>query len=622
MKNLHRTSLQNFAASVLIVAFAMFSYCASAQDNKTPKQKKKRNIFGTLMNAISKSAPDTVAIKKGLKTSNSQVPYFPYRGKIIRNIYVKRFGFEISFTDTTRRIVYFGTKLLNELHADTKEWQIRNELFIKENTPLNPYMVAENERYLRSRNYIQDARIIVDPIRGNADSVDVTVVTKDLFSISGEINDFSPGKIKAMVGDANVMGMGQRLQFTGLYEKRRHPKFAYQGLYSKDNIDNSFVTATVAYTKINNNLSGAANDEHGYYLRLDRPLYSQFAHFAGGLIVGTNQSNNDYLKPDSFFYKYRYNIFDGWVGYNLRGHKFLGNTKLKDHQFISIRYLNNHFTKVPFQIGDTFNQLYNDKQAFLGSITFFRQDFYKTNYIYGFGTTEDVPYGYNVALTAGWYKQLNLSRAYAGLDANRYIVNSNGDFYQYFIRAGGYFHEKKIEDAGLLLGVSVFSRLFQFNSLKLRQYVRLNYTRQFDRTTFDPLKINNPFGLRYFYYDSVYGTRRVSLHSETFFFLKYKLFGFQFATFSFADVSLLTPENRGLTKSNFYSGLGGGVRARNENLIFGTMELRAIYFPRHPGPVNPFNITFTANLLFRYNTNYVRPPDVLQLNADYANNIY
>jgi len=37
----------------------------------------------------------------------------------------------------------------------------------------------------------------------------------------------------------------------------------------------------------------------------------------------------------------------------------------------------------------------------VGQFTFFRQDFYKTNYIYGFGTTEDVPQGYNVAVTFG-----------------------------------------------------------------------------------------------------------------------------------------------------------------------------------------------------------------------------
>ncbi len=574
------------------------------------------------MNAISKSAPDTIAIKKGLKTSKSQVPYLPFQGRIIRHINVKRYGFEISFADTTRRIMYFGTQLLNRIHEDTKEWQVRNELFIKENTPLNPYMLAENERYLRSLDYIQDARILVNSIPGNTDSVDVVVITKDLFSLSGEINDLSTNKIEAMVSDADVLGMGQRVQFTGLYEKERHPKFAYEVLYSKNNIKNSFITGTIAYSKINNNLNGDATDEHGFYLSLDRPLYSQFAHFAGGLTVGTNQSSNDYLKPDSFFYKYRYNVFDGWLGYNFRVHKFLHNPKLKDHQFISLRYFKNNFTQVPFQIGNGYNQLYNDREALLGSVTFFRQDFYKTNYIYGFGTTEDVPYGYNIAVTGGWYKQLHLSRPYFGLDANRYLVNSNGDFYQYFIRAGGFLNEKKMEDAGLLLGVSVFSRLIQFNTLKLRQYVRLNYTRQFNRTTFDPLKINNPFGLRYFDPDSVYGSRRISLHSETFFFLKYKLFGFQFAPFTFADISFLTPEKASFLKSDVYTGIGGGIRTRNENLIFGTMELRGIYFPRQKNNFEHFKIMFTANLQFRYNTSYVRPPDIVQLNSDYSNNIY
>ena len=86
----------------------------------------------------------------------------------------------------------------------------------------------------------------------------------------------------------------------------------------------------------------------------------------------------------------------------------------------------------------------------LAQFTFFKQEYYKTNYIFGFGTTEDIPYGYNIALTCGWYKQSYLSRPYAGVDANRYMVYNKGDIVQYFLSAGTFLNKGKWQDAGML----------------------------------------------------------------------------------------------------------------------------------------------------------------------------
>ena len=258
----------------------------------------------------------------------------------------------------------------------------------------------------------------------------------------------------------------------------------------------------------------------------------------------------------------------------------------------------------------------------LAQFTFFSQTFYKANYIYGFGITEDIPYGYNIALTSGWYKQLNLERFYTGVDANRYIVTYRGNVMQYFLRTGTFFNKGKFQDAAVLAGISMFSRVFFHKNLRIRQYLRLSYTKQFNRIGLEPLGINNTFGLRYFRIDSVSGNQRISLHTESFFFLKYKLLGFKFAPFVFGDAALLTPKFESLSKTGFYYGLGGGLRIRNENVILGTIELRFIYFPRNSQQSNVFKLTFNSNIRFRYNSNYVKAPDIIQLNSDYNNSIY
>ncbi len=219
---------------------------------------------------------------------------------------------------------------------------------------------------------------------------------------------------------------------------------------------------------------------------------------------------------------------------------------MRDRKFVSFRYFKNNFTQLPDQIGNHFNQKYNDKQGAIGQFTFFKQNFYKTNYIYGFGTTEDVPTGYNVAITSGWYQQLELSRAYAGIDANFYRFSRKGDFIQYFFRTGGFVNKGKTEDAGVLHGHQRFQPVvhlpqFQNAAIHAAELYKANQPH-----TLDQLKINNPFGIRYFGSDSALGDRRISLHGETFTFFKYKLFGFQFSPFVFQDVSVLTPEQKRL----------------------------------------------------------------------------
>ncbi|HEY6083208.1 MAG TPA: hypothetical protein VIU45_07100, partial [Chitinophagaceae bacterium] len=329
-----------------------------------------------------------------------------------------------------------------------------------------------------------------------------------------------------------------------------------------------------------------------------------------------NYSENVFHKPDSLFYDYAYNVYDGWAGYNIGTKKLLeSNNSIRDRRFLALRYMKDKFFQKPYQIGENYDPVYNDKQALLAQLTFFRQDFYKTNYIYGFGTTEDVPYGYNVAIIAGWYKQLDLKRPYAGIDANRYIVTDKGDFIQYFLRTGSFLEKGKLQDAGVLLAANMYSRLFLFHTFKIRQYLQASYTRLFNRITYMPLKINNPYGLEYFNSDSITGAQRISLYAETFLFTNYKLLGFKFAPFAFGNLSLLTPEHENFSRSDLYTGIGGGLRTRNENLAFGTIELRLIYFPRKTIFSNPFQLTLNTDIRFRFNRTYVKAPDFIQLNT-------
>ncbi len=604
--------------TVTCLLFICFN--TSAQLKDTLNEAKRNNIFHYALRFLKRNSADTNT-QQGLLTTKSEEAFTPYNGKIIRHILINRYGFEKTFTDTAKVINYSGTRLLNKLHKNTREWAIRDALFIKENTQLVAYRLADNERYLRSLDYVQDARILVTPVENTIDSVDIYVVTKDFFSLNGEVNNLSPGKFKGKIGDVNLFGAAQNLQASILIQKDRNPTAGAGLMYTKYNIKNSFIDASAGFTTINGDLRDGTNDEHATYFSLQRNLISQYSHVAGGVTAGFYKSYNSYSRPTDIFYDYKYTVFDAWIGYNLGVKKFIKNPTRKDKQFISFRYLNTNFKNTPEQVAGTLNFRFNDREAWLAQFTFFKQEYYKTNYIFGFGTTEDIPYGYNIAFTSGYYKQANLSRPYAGIDANRYKIYAKGHIVQYFLRAGTFWNKSKIQDASLLFGASGFSKLFLFDNFKLRQYEQLSFARQYYRNGLDPLSINNTFGIRYFRDDSVRGNQRISLHSESISFINYKMFGFKFSPFAFADVTALTPE-KDFSRTGWYYGVGGGLRLRNENLVFRTVELRGVFFPRKANQRNSFAAFLRINIQFRYNSNYVRAPDIIQLNNDYQNNVF
>lgn len=624
------TNRKTLLAALLSVLFSALFCASSLAQNKgdTVPAAHKKSLFGRWIkkgyNAVRRSHPRDTVDQTAAYHSRIENYYQPYAGKIIRNIEVRQFGFEKSFSDTATRIRYFGTNILNNLHANSKPWVIRNNLFIRKNQPLSPSIVADNERYLRSLNFIRDARILVKTISPDADSVDLLVVTKDLFSLTGAMSNFDLSHQQVSVGDENLFGLGQSLELTGLHDPERAPKYGMAINYKKYNVLNSFIDVGGGYADIGRNLYNRRKNETSYYLNLEKPLYSQYARTFGFLHLRNAWSVHNFEpfpEPDSTFYKYHYKMLDASFGYNFGARRHLQSDVVPLRKVISFRYFNYNFKESPEQFAGRYVANLNDRQAFLTQFTLFKQKFFKTSYILGFGATEDIPYGYNISLTGGWYRIKDLSRPYIGLDANRYAYTAKGDIVQWFLRAGSFFHEG-FEDGCILMGSSYYSRLIMMRRMKIRQFMRLSYTSQFNTSIAEPLRINNAFGLQDFRQDSIQAKRRLTLRSETVFFAPGKVFGFSYAPFLTGDFSLLEPTLESIDPSHFYYGIGGGIRTRNENLVFGTIELKAIYFPRKIIGQSQFKIGITTNLRFRYNSSYVSAPDFVQNNNDIRNDIF
>lgn len=542
----------------------------------------------------------------------SEKSFMPWQGKIIRNIIVEQIGFERNFYDTTRqsRMKRFA-RLGNRLHTNTREQMIRDNLFIRTGKPLDPFKLADNERYLRDLDFMLDATITVKPLEHTSDSVDLIVFTRDVFSIGGSFSPRSTDRYRFGIYDVNVAGFAQRLELNGIYDASRNPETGYQVLYNKTSVAGSLINATLSYTELGNGARLGGENENAVFLKLDRPLVSPYTRLAGGLEISRNWAVNLYNKSEADFRQYRYNLTDFWVGYNLGIRNRLAN---RGRHFVGIRVFDQHFLKRPDQLIEQDNPVYNNQTYWLGEVSFFKQNFYKTRYIYGFGRTEDLPYGRQLTLVAGRIRQLNLTRPYLGASFTKSMVRRNGDFTTLSLNAGGFLRNQGFEDVALTGQASFFSRIVEWRNNKIRQSLSVSYSALLKQQTLLPLTLRSDLGLRSFPADSLLGNQRFSFQTETLLFTPASVLGFRLAPLVFAGAGLVAKESEVLFRQPAWVALGAGLRTRNENLVFGTIELRLFYFPRTTEGISNFRVSLSSNLQVKYTAGFVKKPQMVRYN--------
>ncbi|MFN8341340.1 MAG: hypothetical protein U0V64_06710 [Cyclobacteriaceae bacterium] len=576
------------------------------QQTDSTLQVKKSRIVRSFMGMISHEegeAPDPINMR-------SEDLYRPYEGAIVRRIIIQHLGFERILTDTTQRFQTLIAQVANGLHADTRNFAIRQNLFVKEGRPLDAYGVADNERTLRTLPFVMDARIYVKSIPYTTDSVDLVVVTRDVFSIGASFEPDLPNRYQFSLEDNNLMGMGQRIRYGGLVQTNRNPHWGHELFYQKTNLMGSFVDATVGFTQTNSGPSIGRENETSYYLRLNRTLYHPLVRWAGGVEVSNNFSTNVFMKPDTAFAHYRYNLQDYWAGYSFGHSRHPGDLRQdRTRNFIAVRGFQQFFYHTPdIELKGPDKFIYRTRVALLGQLTFFRQDYYKTQYVVGFGRTEDIPYGYRFSLTAGWEKELDIARPYAGAELYYNKVYRNGAIWTYTAKLATYHHEGGLQDGLLSAGLKRYSRLYTIGRMKARHQSETSVAALFNQRLKPGLDIRDGNGITAFRPDSLSGTRKITLSEEAVLFTYWKVLGFHLAPIIRVDLALINHTLPSVSTDNLYAGFSAGLRARNENLIFNTVEARVFYFPKVTERLSPVSFQFTTNLLIRYPTNLVSRP--------------
>ncbi|MDR6968585.1 hypothetical protein J2X31_002608 [Flavobacterium arsenatis] len=519
--------------------------------------------------------------------------YKNYEGRIVRNIEIQTldpFGFSIS--DTTRKARNWTERTGNRIHIKTNRLAIKNLLLIKRNRPLDSLLVKESERLVRSQRYVREVVITAEPVSKNSDSVDVFIRVLDSWSIIPKISA-STSRTNIEITERNFLGSGH--EFSNRFINRNEDgKNAYRMIYIVPNIMNTFIRTTVSYEQdLDNN--------YGKILGLERPFYSPFARWAGGVYFDQVFRKDTLQSPEGNYaiQNFKYDSQDFWGGHSFR--IFKGNTEddRTSNLITSARYLNVNYKQRPTIAYDSIN-FYSDEKFYLGGIGISSRQFVEDEYLFNYGIIEDVPVGKIYGITGGYQIKNGVGRMYGGARA------SYGNYFKWGYLStnfeyGTFFRDSKPEQTAFSFQANYFTNLIQLGDRwKMRQFIKPQLIIGTNRlqSTGDYLTINenshfqsnfgagnigrNGSGIPGFN-SAVYGTKKAVLALQTQFYSPWDLWGFRLNPYFNFTAAMLGSDEIGLTQSKLYSSVGVGLIISNDFLVFNSFQFSLSYYPSIPG---------------------------------------
>jgi hypothetical protein len=535
----------------------------------------------------------------------SEYPFLGFSGKTIRSIHIQKldvFGEFITDTGFVARssLEKFG----NNIHIKTKDYVIRSNLLFKANDTINPYTIADNERLLRQLPFIEDAKIFVLPDLIDTSLVDVVVVTKDVWSLAFDAKFFGLGRSKMSIYDVNLFGQGQYLRHTFNNNFRKKNSFQYEeGLYRVENILGSFITGYLRYSDKDN--------KKQYSVDLSRTFVTPATKYAGGMDFSKNELTKSVLmsnKGDTAYYKVRYDSLDVWAGraFVLKsGELFKNRLRL----VVAARYINKRYFKRPPVFASSDENYYN-RNMMLGSLALISQDYYTGNLIYNFGRTEDIPYGNLFAVSVGRNIDDYNKQLYTGFKLGKAFFDDASGYYNATVNIGGYLNNTALNNGVLKLDMDYFTNLYSsdFTRIKFRHFATINYMIGIKQPEDAFIRFTGLDGIRGFSKDSLQGKHRLSVNLESVAFTPLEVVGFHFSMFGFVDMGWIGTNSKFILSQPMYTGLGCGIRIRNENLIFKTFQIRFAWYPKAAYSSSHSVLQISGEESYRFdNMNYTGP---------------
>jgi len=593
---------------IVIYLFGQFLFAPTVYAQTNLIEKAKKAITGK---AASMTDSTKTKLLNQIRTLNS------YAGKRINSITIEQHDFLTSIDSKDSKMKDLFSKIGNRLQSNSNTRAIRENLFFSEWNIFDPSIIAYNEKWLRDLSYIQDAKItaIVTPYDTN--QVDIIVVTKDLFNYGGEVLIHNNG-YSAKINNINLFGTGNSIQLIQNFENQRTPKSGWGYDIGLSNLLGSFISINAGMNQFGNNLANNVLSARKNYISVQRPLLHPNSKWLGGMeFLETVNENVFPGKWDTIFdQQLNYNLKhkDIWVGYQLSKQKKQINLN-EYRQFIQYRHLENNFKERPIDYVLQLDRSYQNLNADFISYTLVTQSVYRTRYVYGLGRYEDLPIGRSYTLTTGRYKIEADKTPYLVFKFEQYQLSKKENYTHIIANIASSYIHQSLQDFRFLASLEQFSKLkYLNNGYGYRQIINLSFTQTLKNKYNEALRINSIYGIPQLNREQIKGGTRISGNWETVLYNNRPILGFKSAPFVFGNLTYIRTLGDPILKGDIYTAIGTGMRVRNENLVFGTIELKGFYFPRTNQQLSPWNFSLITNLRYKYNSNIVEKPNYVEIN--------
>jgi hypothetical protein len=461
----------------------------------------------------------------------------------------------------------------NRVHYPTRSWIIRNKLLFRRGDTLNAFDVSESERLLRQSAYLRDVKIVVDSV--GKDSVDVNVITQDVWSLNGGASG-SPLKMKGSVygSDINILGLGQKFESKFWYDPAIFHQWKYSGRFSVPEIGSSFISGEAHYyTEDRNRVTGFS---------FNRPFFSTIASWGGGLSVDFMRNYYSVgLSPELTLTGYQQvQSQDAWLGYAFHPQSRNALYERKSQVVISGRVSNLNYVDKSYYAVEM-REHFPDEQMYLGTVAYSFREYYQDRFIFGFGRTEDIPEGFLLSVTGGANQTYFYKRGYGGAKVSYGKNHSAFGYMDMSLEAGGFMRSlhSDIEQGVVAAQVLYFTNMVPVNRWFIRQFVWNRLAYGINRRPGELLNVDKGDGLRVLSSERFRGTQKLTTNYEIDFFTPYKPLDFQMVGVLFADFALIGTQEQSMFNNRLLQGYGIGLRLKNERLVFNTFQISLHYYP-------------------------------------------
>jgi hypothetical protein len=538
-------------------------YEFSRIEEKASKYYITRKLFGLFIQDNGRTRQDSI-----FSSQKATDKYKQFSNRTIRSISISTLSpFGTSVFDSSLKPSTRIEKTANKFHSKTLDLTIKNSLLVDVGEKVSPHLLVESEDLIRNLPYINDINIIISPSTSDTTYADILVFVKDKWTIGTEIKVNSSKSGSLELFDKNIAGTGVETSGQLYYDHNSNEYGHSLKVISRNPLGYGIITGAGIRKGLGYNSTNAS---------IEKSFATIKANWAGG--VEFNRNAEPYLlKLTDSLTTVSFRKWNGWLGFSFIVKSYSSSPA---QLALSFSQVSTSYYQRPTASASN-NYLFHNGNIYLTGVTLSSHQIYRDNHVYKYGSTEDIPNGFMLRTVFGLERYEYSSRPYLAVELSGAKSTDFGYFNSTF-KTGGFYGEGSIEQGVIKFENSYFTQIFWHSNWFFRFFTDINYTKGFNRKLGEGeylfLKGNSIVHRP----SDVTGRERLNVKTQLVAFSPLFFYGFKFALFNFTDCIALNTSKGLFNREGFAFGIGGGIRIRNDNLVFQTFQIQLGYYPIFP----------------------------------------